>query len=332
MLVFSGEWYNASMETTTERKVFIPDLTQSREKRFIINDFMMANTVSLMSAPPNTGKTSLAMHIARCVTLGNDFFGMQVANKTKCLFLQYDMDEMQHADYNALYAPDCPLPMVNGYELLIAKDGRAQYDFFDLLKPDNASWLVRYCKENGIGVLFIDTLSSAFPNYEENSNNQMGKAIGTLKMIAHQGLAITALHHMSKSEGGYSNTSRGASSIVAGVDAEYKLKRSSNGVISVDNSKCRFGKTGHLFDFVIGEDGIYQPDALPAGEDDKPLDYTNLKKCFSGEEWLSRIQIKSRTGHGNTFLKRLLDGAVEDLVLERKEGNAHHYKLKENSC
>lgn len=315
------------METKTARRVFTPDLTKPRERRFIIDGFMMANTVSLLSAPPNTGKTSLAMHMAECVTLGKDFFGMGVENKTNCLFLQYDMDEMQHADYNARYAPNCPLPMVSGYELLIAKDGHAHYDFFDLLKPSNAAWLVRHCKDSGIGVLFIDTLSSAFPEYEENSNNQMGKAIGTLKMIAHQGLAIMALHHMSKSEGGYSNNSRGASSIVAGVDAEYKLRRSSNGLISADNSKCRFGRTGHLFDFMIGDDGICQPEARMVEEGSKSLNYTNLKKCFDGEEWLSRTELKTKTGHGNTFLKKLLDGAVDDLVLERKEGNSHSYRL-----
>lgn len=314
------------MRTKTEDRAFMPDLTLPRNRNFIVEDFMMANTVGLMSAGPNVGKTALSLHLAQSITTGIPFFDMEILKQTNCAFIQYDMDMTQHAEYNAIFSPQCPICMIEGKMMKFDK-GNPYYDFYNLSSADIAGELIGFAEKREIGVIFIDTLSAAFPDADENNNAQMSKAVGALKMIAHQGLSIVALHHMSKSENGYSNSSRGASSIVATIDTEYKLKPSSRGAVDLEMSKCRFGKKGYLFSFTADSNGVQRaPDRKT---------YTNaptkLTRLFTKDKpALTRKEIHTLLGVGTTQLQQILEDAVNNNVLvKRKDGKADVYELME---
>lgn len=304
------------------------DLTLNTEPDYLIDGFLEEGTLVVVSAGPNTGKTAMSLALAKGIITGDSVFGMNIRKRSGCTFLQYDMSPKLFTRYNALYAPSCPVFMAPG-EVLVERDGVASFDFLNLMDPDVVADIAKCCKEDGVGVIFIDTLSTAFRDVDENNNNQMSKVMGSLKQLALQGFTVIVLHHVAKTEGGYGTSTRGASAIEGSADSVIKLRQSNrkindNYVIDVEVSKTRSAPKGYRFSFTCDAFGIRKVDVNKEPAPSRIIEA--FKKA--GVSAMSRADLRTATGIGNVNLARELDTLVDAKRLTKdKVGKQDVYTL-----
>jgi RecA-family ATPase len=311
----------------TESRMVYPDMTMPPEPEFLINGFLERDTLTLLTAASGLGKTSLCFMMAKSITTGEPFFGMNVDYKSKCVFIQYDMSVRQHTAYNIRHAPDCPIPMIQG-DIMVEIDGETRYDMYDLTKTSVINNLIQFCQDKEIGVVFIDTLSAAFPHANENDNGQMSDILMGIKMLPKKGITTVMTHHVSKAEYGYGTTTRGASSITAVVDAEIKMKESSRNLISVDATKTRYGGTGHKF-YCRYDNGRI---VMAERKKDHSVGVKRVMEAMRESELpMSRKDILEATKLGTAQLQQALEDAVaNNLLVKNKVNKADVYMLAED--
>jgi hypothetical protein len=304
-------------------RVVVPDLGDAATTSFIVDNLIERNSLTVIAAAPGTGKTAVSMHMSKCITEGTPFFGMEIMQRTKCAFVQFDMSVEQHTAYNRIFAPGCPIAVIPG-SVFVENDGDPYISQLDLGSSKVLADIVSYCKAEDIGVLFVDTLSTAFPLYDENSNNVMTRAMTHLKLMAHQGIAVITLHHVAKSEHGYGTATRGASAITGCVDNEIKLVETSNGNIEMRQTKTRTSKKGLRAIYSISGDGITDC-GLPLLETDGARIVSAFENS-SGE--MTRKEIVASVKMSTNALQKALDTLVVSGVLHKgKSGKADVYTL-----
>jgi hypothetical protein len=296
----------------------LPDLQGALAKRdFIVDGLIARNSLSLLVGSPSCGKTAISLHLAKCLTTGSPFLGMATKVLGRCLFLQFDMDEAQQISYNASFAPDCPIRFIVGNS---PSNGSKPLSLMDKATVDE---LCQWCKEDVYEVVFIDTLSTAFPGLDENSNTQMTMAMGVLRRMTQYGLSVIAMHHVSKGEfGGYSQTTRGASSLTGCTDSELKLAEVSRG-IELRATKVRNGERGVKGLYKI-EDGRI----VEILEDDSGSDVERLMAFIAsvGMNEVPRKVIVDKAKIGFHQLQQALSDAVNmGLLKKEKRGRADVY-------
>lgn len=192
---------------------------------WIIDRLLLAGTVTVLTAPGGSGKTTFTTALALSIATGKPILNMTVWGPRKVWVwnLEDDLDELwrsfgaarQHhgIDLDALDVKVWLNSALDGSELCTATEGR---DGMTLLEPvfDKISAEI---KHNGIGVLIIDPFVSSHA-VEENSNTKIDKIAKAWARVARAtGCAIILVHHTSKAGAGEvsSASARGASALTS---------------------------------------------------------------------------------------------------------------------
>jgi archaellum biogenesis ATPase FlaH len=244
----------------------VPRLEVKEPPKMLVGDWLPLGTVGLITAAPNVGKTAMSIVLSESLELGTKFFNQEVINKAKAIFIQFDMSDWIFSDYNNRYAPNINIGVIEGNKYTTVNEKTIVHQRINLSNQDDCAELMTFCKEIGAEVIIIDSLSTAFPNFDENTNNLMTQALTELKAIATQGFAVIVLHHTSKSSNKYNHVARGAGSILACVD--YHLEMSLNGktksssgmveVFDVKLTKTRHTVRKRLFSAYVTGDGVHE--------------------------------------------------------------------------
>lgn len=290
----------------------LPDLSKAvRTPQFVVDRLIDRDSLNVLVAAPSCGKTALSFLLAKCLTTGEQFLGMDTRVLGRCAFLQFDMSERQQVMYNNIFAPECPIRYVIGNTVDAVRNP------INLMEPDTINNLIDWCKDDCIEVLFVDTLSTAFAGTDENSNVTMTLVMRVLRSIAQSGVTVIALHHVSKGEYGYSTSTRGASAIEGCADNVIKLVEGSGGVeVRVTKSRCTTKGVKAMYRFennaitlVDKEQQKYSNDQL------------RLLACFETAEELSRKQIQELTRFSPNKLQDVLETACKEQILSKEKRN-----------
>ncbi len=307
------------MENPFTSYMVLPDLTvDSTYIDFVVNDFIDRDSVTLLVSAPGCGKTALSFHLAKCLSTGGEFLGMQTRVLGRCAFLQFDMSERKHIAYNKMFAPDCPIRFISGNVL---DETRNPVDLTDTKTLSN---LKNWCHLEGIEVLFIDTLSTAFIGLDENSNSDMTMAMQILRSLSQSGITVIALHHVAKGEYGYSTHTRGASALSGCTDNEIKLIEKSFGIeVSVSKSRCTDKGVKATFTISDGVIKVVDNEQRKYTEDE-----LRLLKAFKNNETLTRQDIVNACRFSPNRAQVVLSYAVSNGLLHKvKNGKADIYSL-----
>ena len=307
------------MENPFTSYMVLPDLTVgSTYIDFVVNDFIDRDSVTLLVSAPGCGKTALSFHLAKCLSTGGEFLGMQTRVLGRCAFLQFDMSERKHIAYNKMFAPDCPIRFISGNVL---DETRSPVDLTDTRTLSN---LKNWCHLEGIEVLFIDTLSTAFIGLDENSNSDMTMAMQILRSLSQSGITVIALHHVAKGEYGYSTHTRGASALSGCTDTEIKLIEKSFGIeVSVSKSRCTDKGVKATFTISNGVIKVVDNEQRKYTEDE-----LRLLKAFKNNETLTRQDIVNACRFSPNRAQVVLSYAVSNGLLHKvKNGKADIYSL-----
>jgi len=206
----------------------------SPETNFLVEHLIPTRQLVLFSGPSSAGKTALAFHIAGALLTRRpvaDYFDvprliLQVlvvnAEMNPAELLQYanrsiaglDLDD-EHFDWDGTL--DRIQTLGRGRETLRGLNGE-----IDVSRLHRA-----LTNHPGVGLVVIDSLRAAFA-IDENSANEIVEAYGKLREIIDEfGVSILILHHLRKSQGGYSGNRgdrvAGSGYIVGGADTHIQI-------------------------------------------------------------------------------------------------------------
>ena len=120
----------------------------------------------------------------------------------------------------------------------------------NILDSEDISQLVASIKAVGdVGVIFFDTLAQVTPGANENSGEDMGRALANLRIIRDlTGATIVIIHHAGKD---LSRGLRGWSGIHAAVDAAIEVSRAESGEREIRIAKQKDGDDGLAWGFTL---------------------------------------------------------------------------------
>lgn len=199
--------------------------------RWVVQDLIPSEGITIISAAPGSYKTWLMMEIALSVSQGEKIFGRYQTNKTNVLIVDEESGpRLLHERFKRLSAP-------KGTAIsYLSRTGE---------KVDEAyiNRLVSVCKDNGIGFVIFDSLVR-FHRGDENASKDMAELLDQFKRLADNSIAVLIAHHNRKSIQGASSSSadmRGSSDILAAIDCHIALiRRNNDDCVDVVQTKNRY--------------------------------------------------------------------------------------------
>ena len=194
-------------------------------RRWIIDRLLLGGTVTVLTAPGGSGKTTFTIGLALSIATGRPILGMTVCEPGNVWVwnLEDDLDELErsigaarqhHSIEDAEIVGKLSVnSALDGSELCTATDGR---DGMTLLEPVFGK-ISAEIKAMDIRVLIIDPFVSSHA-VEENSNTKIDKIAKAWARVARAtSCAIILVHHTSKAGAGEvsSASARGASALTS---------------------------------------------------------------------------------------------------------------------
>jgi hypothetical protein len=211
------------------------DLQQLPIPRFLIEDWLLENTIAMLVGDTGSFKSTLAIGIAVCIQNSLPWHSLRTRACNVAIFNHED-----GSGFKTRY-----LANVDHYEInepALFWDSEVP----NLLNTAEVDARISAMQDAGIGLVVIDTLAHAIPGADENSAKDMGVAISNLIRIKQQlNATVLVVHHTGKDA---SKGARGSSSLKAAVDTEISVTASRGGVKLNQRKQrhCRIGAPLHL--------------------------------------------------------------------------------------
>lgn len=215
---------------------------------YLIEGLLTMGDRSAIAGPSQSGKSFLAIHAGMCVALGRDFFDRPV----KQGLVIYQAGEGARGVRKRLKAFrqhfEVPADAAIPFELLT--------DSIDLLKTEDTPALIAACKaiaadwpEQRLALIVIDTFATATSGADENSSQDMTRAMKNVETIQREtGAHVMLVHHLNA--GG--TKLRGHTSIHAGLDQIVSVTRNeTTGVRTASLTKLKDDEAGGYFRFAL---------------------------------------------------------------------------------
>lgn len=228
----------------------------------LFGDLMLDDTLTMISAPPYSGKSLLLAAMVVSLDTGLPLFGRFAPNGVKKVLTL--LQDAPTWDYAEQFRKIC-----RGYGL-----SKEQMELLDaqliinrglqLTDPEFMNQLRVWYGHSPFDVLCLDALWT-FHSFNENDNSQMAFVMAQLKRIRTElGAAVIFTHHTAKlraEDAGMDANyrSRGATVIPASVDFHFAIKRSGNRIL-LQTPKGRGADVEQIVPFDIVE--VDHPDGM----------------------------------------------------------------------
>jgi len=237
---------------------------------WLVEDWLVADTLGVVYGPPGTGKTFLALDLALHVAAGLPWQGKRVEGGP----VVYIAGEGNALIDNRISAwrnlhPEADEACRRNFKLL-----PVTCDFCGDMDAPAVVSAIRAGMDDAPRLIVIDTLARAMGGGDENSGQDMGRFIANAGLLqAETGAHVLIVHHTGKdaTRGG-----RGHSSLKAAVDTEIELSRTER-VVTALNSKMRDGADGGEFSFTL------TPHELGRDDHGKPITSCTVKPAEKPE-------------------------------------------------
>jgi hypothetical protein len=196
---------------------FLQDTSQPVE--MIVPDFIERGSLTLLTAPPSSGKTAMLMLVAIAVATGSKVADTLEAKKGRVLFAGFEASGYQYGkQFRRILA---------GQQMETCAVDFACLGGLDLRDEVQWRWLRQKVEDGQYDLVLIDGLR-ALSTAEENSNTEMDVIMTRLVQLTGFGCTVIVTHHKGKPgdvfqvESMYD--SRGASCIPARCDAVWHVR------------------------------------------------------------------------------------------------------------
>ncbi|WP_019594110.1 helicase RepA family protein [Thioalkalivibrio sp. ALM2T] len=212
------------------RLVHIGDL-EFRAPRFLIRDYLEAESLASLFGDPGCGKSFLAVDVACCVAAGVEFHGNPTSqgsviyiagegfNGLKRRFVAWEKQHGHSLQEAPLYISSAPAALSE------PKSALAVCEAVDAVPAPAPSLVV------------IDTVARNFGPGDENSTQDMGRFIQAADMIrTRYHCTVLLVHHTGHAD---KTRARGAMALKGALDAEYRMEQDETGRARVEPSKMK---------------------------------------------------------------------------------------------
>ena len=221
--------------------------------QWIIKQLIPRAELVVLLGAPGDGKTFIAIDLAGCIARGVPWRGLKV-RQGKVVYIAaegaggFRNRLVAYAQANGLALDALPFGVIHVAPNLLMRE-----DALDVSRSIVAA--------GGADVVIVDTLARVTPGANENSSEDMGKALDHCKGIHRAtGAVVLLVHHLGKdaAKGG-----RGWSGILGATDTELTVERTPTGR-ALRTSKHKDGDDGQAWGFdldviTIGEDADGDP-------------------------------------------------------------------------
>lgn len=201
---------------------------------WIWEGFVAKKHITLLSALFKAGKTTLIANFLKTLQDNGRLAG-QNTNKASVLILSEESDTIwarrrdEHNITLPVWISSRPIRQKLGYK-----------EWVNLLEE-----AAKFCEENKVDILIIDTLSAFWSVENENDAARVSAALLPLNHLLDKNIAILLVHHFRKTGGDEGTAARGSGALGAGVDILVEFSRLDS---SDPNCTQRVIKTYSRFD------------------------------------------------------------------------------------
>lgn len=198
------------------------------EEREILGFHIGARDVAMFSGATNAGKSTLLRNLALCLAAGRPYEPFIPGGRpVKVLYLDFETDvsDLQPDFRTMRSAMERHYSELAGRNLLVLPKGLIHGEMFQLNKHwDVVAGLI---KHEGVEMIIVDNVSSAFDLNDENNNAEVTKKVikPLLKLAYSSNCATVFVHHFGKgSDGDSVYAGRGASAFMSLSKTVYNLE------------------------------------------------------------------------------------------------------------
>jgi len=327
------EWLREEIRKKGEKEGLVPviptSLSELMAKEFPPNHWLVENVIpqqaiTILHGAPMSLKTWVVLELAIRAAKGEKLFNQFETVQTGSLLVDMESGEWLLQDRFRTLQVDPALPI--HYVTMESSDFTIAY----------AKGLVKWCDENEIGLVIIDSLTRIHSG-DENTSKDSNKIFSTLRSLTKHGITVCVIHHNRK--GGRNQEDdgeamRGSSDIQASIDCQISVRRPYNDeYLTIKQIKCRNAIELPMFElnFKKHDDGhsefLYLGQIANSGKQDvKPV----ILQVITQSPGLSQQEIHSgleELGHGINVktLRSLLKTMEKDGGIVKTKGNANSY-------
>lgn len=291
--------------------------------KYIVENLITENTLTILAAASNAGKTLIATHLMICIAQGNKFLGLNT-EKTNIAYVDLEMfrdmfclrisKQAKHIPDNIYYADK----------------------IVDIKKDGEIDKYIKLLKENNVGFLIIDSYSQLSMGADENSNSANSLLMKELYKFKQAGITTMLLHHKRKGNNDEGLDSlRGGSSIGAGADTVLMLSRTKD-TYHLKTVKHRLIPAEKWLDvrytYKENDSGMIEPLILKEGENIS-VQAQIISILAQGRQTTNNLQkeVKIAKKTLTDTLRNMVDiGILEQEPKEPKQGQRIYYSLPKN--
>ena len=228
------------------RRRFTPepiyDVSQHAPMEWLIKRVMPKAGLGILYGASGSGKTFVALDFAFSIAMGRDWRGNRTT-QAKVIIIAAEggsgLGKRAEA-YARFYNFD--LRDVPNLHVITAAP--------NFLESDDISEVLAEIKAiGGAEFLIIDTLAQVTPGANENTSEDMGRALANIKLLHEQlGCMVELVHHAGKD---LSKGSRGWSGLKAAADVQHEITRHENGEREILIEKMKDGEDGVRYGFKL---------------------------------------------------------------------------------
>ncbi|RYF70594.1 MAG: hypothetical protein EOO29_31535, partial [Comamonadaceae bacterium] len=231
----------------------IPELLQRPRAEWLIRGVLPRTGIAMVYGDSGSGKSFFMLDVAAAIARGLDWRGHKVQNPHPVVYVCAEGE----ADFRDRVQAYCTYNDLQDFPIGVVPDAP------NLLIKDDVRDLVSAVKAFGpTSMIVVDTLAQAVPGANENSGEDMGRALAHCKALGRvTGALVLLVHHSGKDS---AKGARGWSGLRAAVDAELEVARFGAGDFSDPRmarvSKLKGGRDGAEFGFRLNlvEIGQYE--------------------------------------------------------------------------
>lgn len=191
-----------------------------KDTPWLIKDVLPATGIGILSGPSYSGKTFVALDIARSVALQEDFFGHEVDYKGGTIIIAGEGMAGMRRRLAAMDHGDQPVLPIAGRSAV----GLDEEDVFLEFSRDLMAKMKAMKEDFGVPVrlLVFDTLSSTGLVRDENDNSEMARMMAKINQLASKLDTVAIITHHPAANG---KTERGATAIFNNADFVIRIER-----------------------------------------------------------------------------------------------------------
>lgn len=313
------------ISTAESKMITAKELVESEDEKidWIWHGFIGLGMISMLSARPKCGKTTLLFELLKGVIKDKSFLGYQTHAHGKILLLTEEPKSLLRRRFQRL--------------------GLAVDDIIVTPKFHLANWkeVVAFTKmaveKSGVRFIIIDTIAAFWSVKNENDASDVREALNPIQdVIRKNNAALLLIHHLRKAEGEDGTAIRGSGQLFAMVEAGMELNKISHGGNRRQvTSQGRYEESQQDFVIEFSEEGYRNIGSIVE------LKFDEVKKRIldalpeAGENPITEEEIRTKLADPKPSKTSTKD-ALAELTVEEKikragagvKGDPYKYKKK----